>query len=54
VRWINNKDNNTNIEGTNGYFFSKFTQGSEPNRTEWGYAVMHQRCGPATIYKSCS
>ncbi len=54
IRWINNKDNNTNIEGTNGFFFSKFVQGSEPNRTEWGYAILHQRCGPATKYLSCS
>ena len=54
IRWINNKDNQTNIEGTNGFFFSRFVQGSEPNRTEWGYAIMHQRCNPATIYKSCS
>ena len=54
IRWINNKDNQTNIEGTNGFFFSKFVQGSEPNRTEWGYAILHQRCNPATVYKSCS
>jgi hypothetical protein len=54
IRWINNKDNQTNIEGTNGFFFSKFVQGSEPKRTEWGYAILHQRCNPATLYKSCS
>lgn len=54
IRWINNKDMDLNIEGTNGFFFSKFVQGSEPNRTEWGYAIMHQRCGPYTKYQSCS
>ena len=54
IRWINNKDNSQNIEGTTGFFFSKFVQGSEPARTEWGYAIMHQRCGPATKYLSCS
>lgn len=54
IRWINNKDNEANIEGTNGFFFSKFVQGSEPNRTDWMYAIMHQRCNPATLYKSCS
>ena len=54
IRWMNTQDNDTNLEGTNGFFFSKFVQGSEPSRTEWGYAIMHQRCGPATQYKSCS
>jgi hypothetical protein len=54
IRWMNIQDNDTNLEGTNGFFFSKFVQGSEPNRTEWGYAILHQRCGPVTQYKSCS
>jgi hypothetical protein len=54
IRWMNIQDNATNLEGTNGFFFSKFVQGSEPQRTEWGYALMHQRCGPATQYVSCS
>ena len=54
IRWMNIPDNNTNLEGTNGFFFSKFMQGSEPQRTEWGYAIMHQRCGPVTQYVSCS
>jgi hypothetical protein len=54
IRWMNIQDNDSNLEGTNGFFFSKFVQGSEPDRTEWGYALMHQRCGPATRYASCS
>ena len=54
IRWMNIQDNQTNLEGTNGFFFSKWVQGSEPQRTEWGYAIMHQRCGPATQYVSCS
>ena len=52
--WINNKDNANNILGVNGYFYALFMQGSQPKRTEWGYAIMHLRCGPATLYQSCS
>jgi hypothetical protein len=52
--WINNKDNANNILGVNGYFYALFMQGSQPKRTEWGYAIMHLRCGPATMYQSCS
>jgi len=52
--WINNKDNADNILGINGYFFALFMQGSQVKRPEWGYAIMHQRCTPATIYSACS
>ena len=52
--WINNKDNANNILGVNGYFYALFMQGSQPKRTEWGYAIMHLRCSPATQYQSCS
>ena len=52
--WINNKDNANNILGVNGYFYALFMQGSQPKRTEWGYAIMHLRCSPATLYQSCS
>jgi len=52
--WINNKDNANNILGVNGYFYALFMQGSQPKRTEWGYAIMHLRCNPATLYQSCS
>jgi hypothetical protein len=52
--WINNKDNVNNILGLTGYFYALFMQGSQPKRVEWGYAIMHQRCNPATIYQSCS
>jgi hypothetical protein len=52
--WINNKDNIDNILGINGYFFALFMQGSQVKRPEWGYAIMHQRCTPATIYSTCS
>jgi hypothetical protein len=52
--WINNKDNVNNILGVNGYFYALFMQGSQPKRTEWGYAIMHLRCNPATVYQSCS
>jgi hypothetical protein len=52
--WINNKDNANNILGINGYFYALFMQGSQVKRPEWGYAIMHQRCNPATLYKSCS
>lgn len=52
--WINNKDNANNILGVNGYFYALFMQGSQPKRTEWGYAIMHLRCNPATLYQTCS
>jgi hypothetical protein len=52
--WINNKDNANNILGLTGYFYALFMQGSQPKRTEWGYAIMHLRCNPATVYQSCS
>jgi hypothetical protein len=52
--WINNKDNANNILGVNGYFYALFMQGSQPKRTEWGYAIMHLRCNPATLYQACS
>jgi hypothetical protein len=52
--WINNKDNANNILGVNGYFYALFMQGSQPKRVEWGYAIMHLRCSPATLYQSCS
>jgi hypothetical protein len=52
--WINNKDNVNNILGLTGYFYALFMQGSQPKRVEWGYAIMHLRCSPATIYQSCS
>jgi hypothetical protein len=52
--WINNKDNMNNILGLTGYFYALFMQGSQPKRTEWGYAIMHLRCNPATVYQSCS
>lgn len=43
--WINNKDNNCNILGNQGYFYSLSMQGSQPKRVEWGYAIMHKRPG---------
>jgi hypothetical protein len=52
--WINNKDNANNILGLTGYFYALFMQGSQPKRSEWGYAIMHLRCNPATVYQSCS
>ena len=52
--WINNKDNDKNPLGKNGYFRADFVQGSEPQRVEFGYAILHQRCGPAVAYESCS
>jgi hypothetical protein len=54
LRWMNIQDNDTNLEGTNGFFFAKWTNGSNPGRTEWGYAIMHQRCSPIAAFKSCS
>lgn len=52
--WINNKDNDKNPTGKNGFFLAEFMQGSEPKRVEWGYAIMHLRCGPTVNYINCS
>lgn len=52
--WTNIKDNVCNPLGNTGYFLSLFTQGSEPKRTEWGYAIMTQRCGTTPVGYSCS
>jgi hypothetical protein len=52
--WINNKDNEKNPTGKNGFFLAEFMQGSEPKRVEWGYAIMHLRCGPEVQYVNCS
>lgn len=52
--WINNKDNVCNPLGNQGYFYGLFMQGSEPGRTEWGYAIMEQVCGTQTLDLSCS
>ena len=42
-QWVNIRDNNCNILGNQGYFYSLSQQGSQPKRTEWGYAIMHKR-----------
>lgn len=52
--WINNRDNVNNQTGKNGYFLAEFMQGSEPKRVEWGFAIMHLRCGPTVDYVNCS
>lgn len=41
--WRNILDNNCNILGNQGYFYSLSMQGSQPKRTEWGYAIMYKR-----------
>lgn len=52
--WRNILDNNCNILGNQGYFYALFMQGSQPKRTEWGYAVMHLRCGSPTQQYTCA
>lgn len=52
--WINNKDNACNKLGNQGYFYGLFMQGSQPKRTEWGYAILHQRCGTTASGYTCS
>jgi hypothetical protein len=41
--WRNILDNNCNILGNQGFFYSLSMQGSQPKRTEWGYALMVKR-----------
>jgi len=52
--WTNIKDNICNPLGNNGYFLALFMQGTEPLRTEWAYAILHQNCGTPTVGYSCS
>jgi len=41
--WINNRDNNCNILGNQGFFYSESMQGSQPKRTEWAYSLLYKR-----------
>lgn len=41
--WRNILDNNCNILGNQGYFYSLSMQGSQPKRTEWGYSILYKR-----------
>lgn len=52
--WLNIPDINCNPLGNQGFFYAQFMQGSEPNRPEWGYSIVHLRCAPATQYRVCA
>lgn len=52
--WLNIRDNECNKLGNTGYFYALFMQGSQPERTEWGYAILHQRCGTANYQTACA
>lgn len=52
--WLNIRDNECNKLGNTGYFYALFMQGSQPERTEWGYAIMHKRCGTAAYTIDCA
>jgi hypothetical protein len=44
-KWLNIRDRDENPDGTLGYFRGVLSAGSKPIRPEWGYAIMHTRCG---------
>jgi hypothetical protein len=44
-KWLNIRDKEENPDGTIGYFRGILSAGSKPIRPEWGYAIMHTRCG---------
>jgi hypothetical protein len=44
-KWLNIRDKAENPDGTIGYFRGILSAGSKPIRPEWGYAIMHTRCG---------
>jgi len=52
--WRNILDNECNILGNQGYFYSLSMQGSQPKRTEWGYAIMAKRCGSSNYDVTCA
>ena len=56
-KWLNIRDKAENPDGTIGYFRGILSAGSKPIRPEWGYAIMHTRCGNnllATQLVTCS
>lgn len=53
-KWLNIQSETTNPDKSWGYFRGLFTCGSMPNRTEWGYAILHQRCDIDSDYAPCT
>lgn len=48
-KWLNIRDKDQNPDGTIGYFRGVLSAGSKPIRPEWGYAIMHTRCGNSLL-----
>jgi len=48
-KWLNIRDKDENPDGTIGYFRGVLSAGSKPIRPEWGYAIMHTRCGNSLV-----
>jgi hypothetical protein len=48
-KWLNIRDKDENPDGTIGYFRGVLSAGSKPIRPEWGYAIMHTRCGNSLL-----
>jgi hypothetical protein len=48
-KWLNIRDRDTNPDGTIGFFRGVLSAGSKPIRPEWGYAIMHLRCGSSLL-----
>jgi len=48
-KWLNIRDRDINPDGTIGFFRGVLSAGSKPIRPEWGYAVMHLRCGNSLL-----
>jgi hypothetical protein len=44
-KFLNIRDKDTNPDGSWGYFRGTLQSGAKPIHPEWGYAIMHLRCG---------
>jgi hypothetical protein len=48
-KWKNILNKDSNPDGTIGYFRGVLSNGTKILRPEWGWAVLHQRCGDMTL-----
>jgi hypothetical protein len=43
-KWVNNKDNDVNVDGNTGYFRALLASAAQPNLTNLGYVIRAKRC----------
>ncbi len=53
-KFLNIRDRLENPDGTWGYFRGTMQSGAKPIHPEWGYAIMHLRCGVSVGLLNCS